>query len=308
MNRIERLTAILLLLQDQPHTAQEIADQFEVSRRTILRDVQALSEMGVPVIAREGSGGGYALPEDYTLAPLALSAREAFLLILALSSIKRPGQMLFNRERTSLEAKLRALLPRASLENLQRMLDKVNIEVANHGGPAPLLDELVEAVENRRWLRINYRSAGNTSTRHVLPVQVLLKNGFWYCEAFNLEKEDYRTYRVDRILSSEEAPPEVQAMEAPAPVPYEHEDHPQITVQLTARGADRLESDIHFGPRVQGMREGGMVSFRCPPDELNWYAGFFASLGDDVTVLAPEALRQKMHSLGQQLVERYSKR
>lgn len=308
MNRIERLTAILLLLQDRPQTAQEIADQFEVSRRTILRDVQALSEMGVPVIAREGVGGGYALPDDYSLAPLALSAREAFLLLLALSSINRPGQMLFHRERTSLEAKLRALLPRSSLDNLQHMLAKVNIEVAEHSGPAPLLDELVEAIEKQRWIKINYRSAGNIADRHVLPVQVLLKNGFWYCEAFNLEKEEYRTYRVDRIQTIEDAPPEMQAMQAPAPVPYEHEDHPQITVQLTARGVARVESDIHFGPRVQGMPDGGVVSFRCPPDELNWYAGYFASLGDDATVLAPDALRLKLHHLGTQLVERYSKR
>lgn len=308
MNRIERLTAILLLLQAQPYTAQEIADQFEVSRRTILRDVQALSEMGVPVIAREGAGGGYALPADYTLAPLALSSREAFLLLLALSSIERPGQMLFHRERASLEAKLRALLPRAGMERLQQMLEKVNIEVAEHGGPAPLLDELVEAVEKRRWLKIFYRSAGNSATRHILPVHVQLKNGFWYCEAFNLEKEEYRTYRVDRIQSIEAAPPEVQAIAAPDPVPYEHEDHPQITVQLTARGAARVESDVHFGPRVRELADGGQISFRCPPDELDYYARFFAILGEDATVLAPEALRLKMLDLGAQLVKRYSNR
>ena len=63
MNRTERLTAIILLLQERPRTAEQIARAFEVSRRTILRDMQALSEIGVPLIAREGAGGGYALPE-----------------------------------------------------------------------------------------------------------------------------------------------------------------------------------------------------------------------------------------------------
>jgi predicted DNA-binding transcriptional regulator YafY len=307
MNRIERLTAILLFLQDQPHTAQEIADHFEVSRRTILRDVQALSEMGVPVIAREGSGGGYALPEDYTLAPLALSAREGFLLLLALNSINQPGHMLFHHARASLMTKLRALLPRGDLASLDQMLAKINIEVAGHGKPAPLLDDLADAVEKRRWLKVIYQSAGETNTRHLLPVQVLLKNGFWYCEAFTLEKEEYRTYRVDRIQSIQSAPPEVQALTAPDPVPYEHKDHPEIRVLLTARGAARLESDLHFGPRVQGLADGGEVSFRCPPGELDWYAGFFTGLGEDVTVLAPELLRQKMQRLGRQLVNRYTK-
>jgi len=57
MNRVDRLTAILLLLQERPRTSEEIARRFEVSKRTVLRDVQALSEMGVPVIARDGAGG-----------------------------------------------------------------------------------------------------------------------------------------------------------------------------------------------------------------------------------------------------------
>ena len=75
MNKVERLTATLLLLQARPHTSVEIAGRFEVSKRTVLRDVQALCEMGVPVVAREGAGGGYSLPEDYGLAPLPLSTR-----------------------------------------------------------------------------------------------------------------------------------------------------------------------------------------------------------------------------------------
>ena len=87
MNRIERLTAILMLLQDRPHSASEIARQFEVSKRTILRDVQALCEMGVPVIAQEGAHGGYSLPERYVLDPPALSAQESFLMLLALRAL-----------------------------------------------------------------------------------------------------------------------------------------------------------------------------------------------------------------------------
>ena len=307
MNRIERLTAILLLLQEKAHTAQEIAGHFEVSRRTVLRDVQALSEMGVPVIAREGAGGGYSLPADYSLAPLALTSREAFLLLLALNSIDRPAHMLFNRERASLLAKLRALLPENEITHLEHLLETVNVEIPGHARPAPFLEDLVQAVEQRRWLKIIYQSADQTTIRHMLPVQVSLRNGFWYCLAFNLEKEEYRTYRVDRIQSVETAPAEIQAIPTPEQVPYEHQDHPQIIVELTARGAASLESDLHFGPRVQGLPSGGRVTFRCPPSEIDWYARFFVGLGDEVTVLAPEELRQKMRDIGQKLADRYSK-
>ncbi len=103
MNRTERLTAILLLLQEKGrqrrHTAEEIAARFEVSRRTILRDIQALCEMGVPVLAQEGVGGGYALPPEFTLPPLPLKLREAVLMLLSLNTLASLADTPFAPER-----------------------------------------------------------------------------------------------------------------------------------------------------------------------------------------------------------------
>src|SRR5918996_482286 len=88
MNRVDRLTAIILLLQDRPRTCGEIAAHFEVSRRTILRDVQALCEMGVPVISQDGLHGGYSLPPEFHVRPLPLNTKEAILLLLALGALE----------------------------------------------------------------------------------------------------------------------------------------------------------------------------------------------------------------------------
>jgi len=80
MNRIDRLTAIILLLQGGRRTASEIARRFEVSKRTAFRDIQALCEIGVPIVTESGAHGGYTLMPDYSLAPLQLMLREALLL------------------------------------------------------------------------------------------------------------------------------------------------------------------------------------------------------------------------------------
>src|ERR1700694_2685626 len=120
MNRMERLTAIVLLLQDRPRTSDDIARRFEVSKRTVLRDVQALCEIGVPVIAREGPGGGYSLPDDYSLAPLPLTTHEAFLLLLSLRTLTRLADAPFGATRASLLAKLRAVLPQAQMPDVER--------------------------------------------------------------------------------------------------------------------------------------------------------------------------------------------
>lgn len=102
MNRIDRLTAIILLLQRGRRTASEIAHRFEVSKRTAFRDIQALCEMGVPIVTEVGAHGGYTLMPDYSLAPLQLTLREALLLRLALGSVSQLADTPFKYEVASL--------------------------------------------------------------------------------------------------------------------------------------------------------------------------------------------------------------
>src|SRR5262245_44871535 len=150
MNRIERLTAILLLLQERPRTSEEIARRFEVSKRTVLRDVQALCEMGVPVIAQPGVGGGYSLDGESLPAPLPLTAPEIFLLLLALGHLTRLSDVPFAPQRASLLAKLHALLPEPHLSAGERMLATVEVGVPQRPPRAPFLEPLITAAEQGR--------------------------------------------------------------------------------------------------------------------------------------------------------------
>lgn len=308
MNRTERLTAIVLLLQENPYTATAIARYFEVSKRTILRDVQALSEMGIPVIAREGVGGGYALPDDYHLAPLPLSLQENFLLHLALRSITGLAALPFEAARASLLIKLRSVLPKAHLANVEPMLEKVAVEIPHRLQPAPFLDDLIAALQAQRWLEVTYQSAERLSTQQLLPQHLSTQNGFWYCRAYSHTHEAERLYRVDRIRSLVWLD---SALSIPIPpsLPYADEAHPQIIAFLTAQGVAYVESEPHLGQSIQRHADGtGSLCFRCPPTELKWYTRYFASLGDHVLVHAPEELRQQIHQLGQKLVKRYQQR
>src|SRR6266700_7068480 len=129
MNRIDRLTAILLLLQTGKRSAAEIAQHFEVSRRTIQRDIDALCEMGIPIAANLGVTGGYSLPPDYSLPPLALTLHEALLLRLALSSLSKLSETPFKRARESLLAKVQTLLPRHEDENLEQLTQTLSLDI-----------------------------------------------------------------------------------------------------------------------------------------------------------------------------------
>lgn len=309
MNKLERLTAILLLLQEKSYTSEAIARHFEVSKRTILRDIQALSEMGVPVIAREGAGGGYSLPADYGVAPLPLTAREAFLLLLALSTLKQLSDTPFAAERASLIAKLRASLPGQQLAHIDHMLQSVSIEVPEREQRAPHLDALLEAVQHRRWVEITYHSVDRASRQHIFPQQITTQNGLWYCRAYSLERAAERVYRVDRIRALSPAGEHFRAPPVPEPVPYDHPSHPELVAAFTARGVALAEVDPQVAPQLVRHADGaGELRLRFPPGELEWWARFFAGLGAEATVHQPPELRQRLAHLGQKLAADYSER
>jgi predicted DNA-binding transcriptional regulator YafY len=306
MNRIERLTGILLLLQEKPYTSVEIADHFEVSKRTVLRDIQALSEMGIPIIAQPGSGGGYSLPENYALAPLPLTTREAFLLLLALKAIARLPEAPFSPERSSLLAKLQALLPDPPPADLEQLLAVADLDIPARSQPAPFLEPLLQAARQQRWVQVSYQSAQRLSTQHLLPRQVTLQNGYWYCRAYSFEHQEERTYRVDRISALNSIGEAFQNIAIPEPRPYADPSDPEVMITLTARGVAYIESEPHLGQQVRRNPDGtGRLTFRCPPSELDWLARYLAGFGPEAEVQAPPELCQRLYQLGRKLAEQY---
>ncbi len=301
MTKTERLTAEILLLQERPRTSVAIAELLEVSKRTVIRDIQALCEMGVPVIAREGYEGGYSLPQDYTLQPLALSWKEAALLTLALGTISKLNDAPFAAERQSLLAKVDAIMPEKHRGRVAQLLDKVAIEVHDRPQKAPLLDPILGWIEESKWMLMRYKTYGGEFNALVRPVRIDSDRGRWRLWAVNEGHE--RFYYVDRILTAiEQEAPE----DEPEEVPYNHPSHPLVRIRLTATGIARMESEPHLGPHVRTLKPPAELEFRCPPDELEWYARYFGSLAPDVIVESPNELVERIRDRAAMVLGTYS--
>ncbi|HEU5347592.1 MAG TPA: WYL domain-containing protein [Ktedonobacterales bacterium] len=312
MNRIDRLTGILLLLQRRPRTADEIARRFEVSRRTVVRDMWALREIGVPIFAQDGAKGGYSLPTDNHLAPLPLTPREMFLVLLALDAVESHTDMPFARERATLRGKLHTLLPDDELATVERWRRATSIAIPRRQQRAPLLEALIEATGKpgrERWLRMTYQSARGKTSRTIYPHAVYAQEGYWYCRAHARETASERTYRVDRFVTLEPAD-DASLPDSPPPAPpYDDAAHPLIVAKLTTIGAARIESEPHLGQLIMRDADGGAsLSFRCPPAELDYYTRLFAMLGCEAEVCEPQELRQRLRQLGKQIAEHYRER
>ncbi|MGI8688453.1 MAG: helix-turn-helix transcriptional regulator [Thermomicrobiales bacterium] len=309
MNRIDRLTAILLLLQGGKRTAREIAQRFEVSRRTILRDIQALCEMGIPIAADLGASGGYTLPPDYSLPPLALTVHEALLLRLALSSLTQLAETPFKRERESLLAKVETLFPRREHTDLDRPQHTLSLTVPTRPYPTPFLDQLLESAREERWVAVIYRSENGDSQQTLLPAHLRTSAGLWYCEAYSYERQEMRVYRVDRFLDVRVAPSPPQLARPPSTILYVHPSFPEIQIHLTARGVLKLEREPYLAPHVQQMDAGeGLLSLRLRPAEYDWLVRIVLGLGTEAKALAPQELRRRVRQAAQELTDHYAER
>ena len=307
MNRIDRLTAILLLLQGGKRTAGEIAQRFEVSRRTILRDIDALCEMGIPIAADLGATGGYTLPSDYSLPPLALTLHEALLLRLALGSLAQLGETPFKQERESLLAKIQTLLPRRESENLEQLTQTLSLDVPSRPYPTPFLDRLLESAREKQWVSAVYRSEHGASRQTLLPVHLRPEAGLWYCEAYSYERQAVRVYRVDRFLEVQSSPPPPQVEQPSSTIVHVHPSFPEIRIHLTARGVLRLERESYLASRVQRNEDGeGDLSLHLRLEEYDWLVRLLLSLGTDAKVLAPEGLRKRVQQEAQEIARNYS--
>ncbi|HEX4202943.1 MAG TPA: WYL domain-containing protein, partial [Ktedonobacteraceae bacterium] len=303
MNRIDRLTAMLLFLQGGKRTAGEIAHRFEVSRRTILRDIQALCEMGIPIAADLGPSGGYSLPPDYSLPPLALTLHEALLLRLALQGLSQLSETPFKRARESLLDKVKTLLPRRGSETLDQLTQTLSLDVPSRPYPTPFLDHLLESARAKQWVAVTYRSENGVSQQTLLPMHIRTDAGLWYCEAYSYEREATRVYRIDRFLDVKAASPPPQLEHPASTVVHFHPSFPEVHIHLTARGVLRLEREPHLAPLLQHIGEGeGRISMHLHPEEYEWLVHVLLSLGTDARVLAPEALRLRVRAEAERIV------
>jgi predicted DNA-binding transcriptional regulator YafY len=207
--RASRLMSLLLLLQARGHmTAQELAEELEVSPRTIYRDVESLSAAGVPVYADRGPAGGYRLLDGYRTRLTGLTGEEA----VALFFTGAPGpaaELGLGTLLAAAELKLMAALPRDLAERAGRIKERFHLDAPgwfHAGDPLPYLPEVADAVWNQRRLRVRYRRWRTPSpvTRVLDPLGLVLKAGNWYLVGRPEDGDgDGRTYRVDRVLEVE---------------------------------------------------------------------------------------------------------
>lgn len=306
MNRMDRMLAIVMALQQRAETSQSLADKLEVSKRTVLRDIQSLSEIGVPITALSGPGGGYRLMDGYRLPPLQLDTGEAMALLLAVDGMSKYSDSPFQQARWTVLDKIRAILPDPMLNQLSTLLQYVEMEVPERHYSTPYLSSIMEYITQDKWLRALYRSESYQRYVDMKPLRVYAAHGFWYCEAYSVLHGEKRTFRVDRFVEMVELDNPMIDVSSHSENTTDFEPPIRIIATFTYRGALIAEQDPHIGQLIRQKNDDEWeIEFDCPYSEWKWAIQFFFRIGLDAEVIEPHKLRQELKELASSLVTRY---
>ncbi|HSK62038.1 MAG TPA: YafY family protein [Actinomycetospora sp.] len=320
--RASRLLSVLLLLQNRGRlTARELADELEVSIRTIYRDMDALSASGVPVYADRGPDGGYSLLDGYRTHLTGMTAEEAD--ALALSGMPEAAAELgLGRVLVAAQLKVQAALPTELSDRAGRIAERFHLDAPGwfrEADQVPTLTGVADAVWNQRVLRVRYRrwATGGREPeveRELEPLGLVLKAGTWYLVAAphgepGAEKLGPRTYRIARILHLETLDVRFERPDGFDLWKYWHQRTQELTDALY-----QAEATVRFSPRAlelapvrlsphtaRALAEGswptdddGWVRAVIPIESIAHARGELLALGADVEVLGPPALREQM--------------
>jgi predicted DNA-binding transcriptional regulator YafY len=306
-----RLLALLSLLQSQPRwSAPELAERLGVTTRTVRRDVTRLRDLGYPVSGGPGRDGGYELGAGGTLPPLLLTDDESVAVAVGLRAAASGAVAGYEQAAVAAMAKLQQVLPARLRERVLALNDAV---VLVRPGPGPTADPEVlltvaQGCRRSERLRFSYQDGdGHLTERRVEPHGLVSTERRWYLVARDLDRQDWRTFRVDRItapaltghrfVAAGGVDAAAMVVEGLASVPYRW----QAEVRLSA---DRRTAEAEI-PRTVGMVDevDGATVLRIGANDLDWLALYVAGLPFDAEVLHPPELRAALRRLARRLLD-----
>lgn len=292
-----RLFQIVYYLLDKGQaTAPELAALFEVSVRTIYRDIDALSAAGIPIYAEAGRNGGIRLMNDFVLDQAVLSGEEKQEILAALQSIN----ITRNIGESQTLRKLSALFHLPS----ENWLEIDFSRWGNQGFDKEKFELLKAAVIHCRQVRIRYAGAdGAVGDRTVQPCRLVYKARAWYLKAFCMEKQAIRTFKLNRILELTLLEEGFERYSIPAEPEDSVEDYPMVTLRFPKEMAYRVYDEFERN-QIRTEENGDLTaSARMPQDA--WLIGFLLSFGAQVEILSPAYLREEIVRQAEKILEKY---
>lgn len=308
--KIDRLMSIVLVLLDKKRiSAKELADMFEVSLRTIYRDIDAIDLAGIPIRSTPGVGGGFEIMPNYKMDRKVFSTTDLTTILLGLSSL---SNMIKGDELTHALMKIKSFIPGDKAKEIELKVNQIYIDLSQWMGNNNIqsyLEIIKTALQENKLLSFGYIAHhGNRTLRIVEPYQLVLKSNHWYLYGYCQKRNDFRLFRISRIadLQIQEESFIQRNFQKPQ---LEFSDilstmQTEIKIRIHISIIDRV---LDYCPYENFTPDGDEYYLvRFPFVENEYHYDILLSFGNKCQCLAPAHVRTKMKQKIHELVSLYS--
>jgi len=311
MNRFDRITAILIQLQSRKIVkAQDLADRFEISLRTVYRDMSTLAEAGVPIIGE--AGVGYSIMEGYRLPPVMFTKEEARTFITAEKLVEKFTDLSTQNQYKSAMFKIKAVLKsseKSMVEILENHIEVRRSNVAFNTTSSNVLDCLLKSISEKKAVRITYlaMTADTPGERIIEPVGIYHETSYWYTIAFCHLRNAYRNFRSDRIQRIEITEQSFEHQHAPLNEfleAFREKRKLQLVVIRIARDVCRYIGDqkYYYGFVSEKIVK-DHVEMTFLTESLQWFARWYLMIAPNAVIIEPITLKDEVKKLISQISE-----
>jgi len=313
MNRFDRITAILIQLQSRKVVkAQDLADRFGTSLRTIYRDIRTLEEAGVPLYGEAGIG--YSIVDGYRLPPVMFTQEEAMAFVTAEKLMEKFTDNAVNKNFSSAMYKVRSVLrgtEKDLLENLEEQI-LVTQRPRSNRPPDNILDTLLKAVADKKAVKMIYKAFGNDkSERLVEPIGIFYENDNWYTIGYCHLRKEYRQFRIDRVieiklteqLQQERATlKEFQELQSKMKTGYELK---KAVIRVEKNMALYLQEHKHYYGFISEIVTEEYVEMTFLTQWLEFgFARWFIMFADQAIIIEPEILKTNVANILDKILQK----
>jgi predicted DNA-binding transcriptional regulator YafY len=310
MNRIDRISAILIHLQSRRVVkAQDIADRFEISLRTVYRDIKTLERAGIPLIGEAGTG--YSIIDGYRLPPVMFSLEEALAFLTAEKLVAQltDGPNAINY--SSAMFKIKAVLDQDKKDLLQNIGDHIEVfRRPGDDGISPdlnLIQPVLKSINQKKVLEIKYHARYNhqKTQRLIEPLGVFYSDTSWHLIAFCRMRNDYRDFRLDRISGMEVTDINFSG-EHPSLKEYllkydvthpGNQNLPLVIMRIKREKAYWIDNQKYYQGFISETSDGDVLEMSFLSSSLHGFARWFLMFGDQATIVQPEELKEEVRRL-----------
>ena len=295
--KVDRLVSIIMILLDKKRiSAQELADMFEVSPRTIYRDIDAICMAGIPIRSTSGVGGGFEIMPNYKIDKNVFKEADLTTLLMGLSSL---SNVVHGDELVHTLAKVKSFIPADRAKDIEVKANQIYIDLSpwmSNRNIQPYMETIQTALQEDRLLTLSYIDHhGNQSKRTVEPYQLVSKNSHWYFQGYCYLRSDFRLFRLSRILSL--------YMEEDTFIPREYQK-PQLEIdEIIAPMQKTIILRIHISimDRVLdycayeqfSLEDESHYIVKFPFIEKDYYYDMLLSFGNKCECLGPPHIREE---------------